>query len=374
MINMINRGFENLTQRSIFYFVATCPSFYPSGSLAVSEKEQKETSNFIKEVYERLYLEPALLGFKLLPDDSLGDKEQHKDKPELATAIRKIIKRTDDFMALLWSISLKGTADGHTLTVNKNEVRIKPSDERILTAIGVKTSQLDNSYLFSFPIITNGLSLLAKISPANVKPSKDGNQKPYLLFSRGVFDVTAPWSREIFGNMLEDRRPFDNLFNFLDQNGYQRIDNKEYDNKISIDYIKNYGNPEAELKAAWGERTRGGIEVVYEELRKNPLLISLRLPYFREILENTDRMSEPVRDFIIATTKKCDGCRYCVQTDKTGKRPFAFITIDTHKLCPMYPGFSFQWRTLENKTTENIIEVLQFIDVIFANRCPRKPN
>ncbi len=79
-------------------------------------------------------------------------------------------------------------------------------------------------------------------------------------------------------------------------------------------------------------------------------------------------MSEKVKRFILDTSKRCDGCRYCVQTDKTGKRPLAYVTVENDKLCPLYPGFSYIWRTLDNSVVDDIIEMLKFIDTMFAER------
>jgi hypothetical protein len=252
--------------------------------------------------------------------------------------------------------------------VNKSDSGIKPSGIRQLAAFGVQAEKLEDSYQVSFPVPASGLKLLAEISLSKANPQKWGINRPYLLFSRGIFDIESPWSREVFGNMLPDRRPFDRLIDFLEQNGYRRIDNKEYLNNISLDYIKNYGNPEDEVKSAWGERTHSGIEVIYEELRKNQFVIALRLPYFKEILQNPDRMNERVKNVVLSTTKKCDGCRYCVQTDKTGKRPLACIAVDGQNLCPLFPGFQYRWKTLDDGIVDDIIRMLNLIDELFAER------
>lgn len=368
MQNMINKSFENLAQRSIYYSLATYPSFYSINSDYANTDEQKAAYKFIKGIYERLYENPALLGFKLVTDDGFGDWELQKAKPELAPAIRSIIKKLEEFVAMLWSISINGQAEENILAIKKHDVELKPLFIKQLAAFGVKASKKEDEYVLEFPFNVKGLKLLAGVSAQNEKPSKDGKQKPYLLFSRGIFDVTAPWSREVFSNMFADRNPFDTLIDFLEQNGYKRIDNKEYNNQISLDYIKSYGKYEDELKWAWAERTHSGIEVVYEEIKKNQPLISLRIPYFGEILKDSEKMNQQVKDFVISRTKKCDGCRYCVQTDKTGKRPFAYISIDEYKLCPLFAGFQYRWKSLNDKTVEGMIEMLKFIDEIFADR------
>lgn len=368
MESMINKSFDNLAQRSIYYFLATYPSFSSINSGYANTDDQKAAYEFIKGIYEKLYENPALLGFKLVPDDSFGDWVPQKSKPDLAPAIRSVIKKVEEFIAVLWGASVYGQAEGNLLVVKKHDVEIKPSFLKQLAAFGVISSRKENEYVLEFPFNVKGLKLLAGVSVQNAKPPKEGKQKPYLLFSRGVFDVTAPWSREVFGNMFVDRNPFDTLIDFLEQNGYKRIDNKEYNNQISLDYIKCYGKPEDELKWAWAERTHSGVEVVYEEIKKNQPLISMRIPYFREVLINNGKMNQQVKDFVISNTKKCDGCRYCVQTDKTGKRPFAYVSIDEYMLCPLFAGFQYRWKSLDDKRVKGIIDMLQFIDEIFADR------
>ena len=49
-----------------------------------------------------------------------------------------------------------------------------------------------------------------------------------MLFSRGVFNVEASWTGEVFGNMFKNRQTFKKLITFPEQNAYTRIDNKEY--------------------------------------------------------------------------------------------------------------------------------------------------
>ncbi len=368
MKNMINKSFENLAQRSIYYFLATYPSFYHVNFADAAYEEQKAAYEFIKGIYKKLYQEPALLGLKAATDDSFGDWEIQKEKPTLAPAIRGNIKKIEDFIALLWRISIEGQAENTTMVLSKAEVELKPSQIKQLQAFGVKVSKLPEEYNLEFPCQVMGLKLLAKISSKNAKPPKDGKQKPFLLFSRGVFDVAAQWSSEVFGNMLGDRKSFDMLIEYLEQNSYKRIDNKEYNNQISLDYIKCYGNPEDEIKWAWGERTRGGIEAIYEEIKQNQPLISLRIPYFTDILKSSDRMNPQIKEFVVSTSKKCDGCHYCVQTDKTGKRPFAFIEVENSKLCPLYAGFQYRWKMLNEHTVKGMIEMLKLIDELFADR------
>lgn len=368
MQSMINQDFENLAQRSIYNFIATYSPFYPIKSTEVSTEEQRNAYDFIKNIFERAYENPVLIGLKIEPDDSYGNWELHKTKPKLAPAIRDNIKKLEELINVLWSVSLNGHIQGETIMIKQEEIDLKSSLIKKLSAIGLVVTKLEDSYVFHFNFSPKGLKLLAEISLKNEKVSKDGHPKPYLLFSRGVFDAEATWLQEVFGTMFVDRKPYDRLMTFLQVNNYQRIDNKEHSPQISIDYIKCYGKIDDPLKAAWGERTHGGIEFTYEECRKHQSLIGLRIPYFSEILKNHEKMNEKLKGLVIYKNKKCDGCRYCVQTDKTGKRPFAFVDIDGHKLCTMFAGFMYVWRELDDLGTDCIIEMLTFIDELFADR------
>lgn len=369
MINMISKNFENLAQRSIYYFLATFPSFRAIGSPQATESQQKKAYDFIRSIYEKLYDDPTLLGLKLEQDDSFDDWEPQKIKLKLAPKIRGNIKKVEEFIYTIYQIVTMGKSEEDTIIIGSIELPLKPSIIKQLGYFGIQTHRSEESYLHTFPIETvKGLQLLAKISAENVKPSWDGKQKFYLLFSRGVFDVQAPYTREIYRSMFDDKKAMDKLIDYLDEAGYTRIDNKESGNSISLDYIRNYGNPDEALKWAWGERTRGGVEFVYEEIRKNQVMFSLRVPYFGEVLKNADKMNAKLKSFVVNTSKKCDGCRYCVQTDKTGKRPFIAVKVDEYKICPLFCGFQYRWRTINEGIVDNAIEMLKFIDEIFEER------
>ena len=336
-MNMINQTFDNLPQRSIYYFLATYPSFTPVESAEATITEQKNAYDFIKSIYEKLYADPSLLGFKTIPDDALGEWELQKSKPGLVPKIRTVINKTEEFINVIFNIALSGD----------NALEIKPA----------MLKKLAN---FTFPENTlNGLALLAKISGEN-SPTR----KPYLLFSRGVFDVTAPYTQEVFGDMLPDRTAFDKLIAYLEENQFIRVDNKPINNQIALDYIKNYGDPNAELKSAWAERTHSGIEVTYDETKKYQPLFSMRVPHFNTLLKQSDKMNDTVKKFVTQTSKKCDACRYCVLTDKTGNRPLMFIPVDEYNICPFFCGFQYRWKTLNVDTVTNIIEMLKFIDEV----------
>lgn len=367
MQNMIGKDFDNLPQRSIYYFLSTMPSFRPIKSNEASEDQQRSAYYFIKGVYEKLYNDPTLLGFKLEPDDSFSDWEMQKTKPNLPVKIRGTIKKVEEFLSFLYTISLNGKRDGDVFILPMPNYQIKRSVMKQLQTFDVAVAENGSNYSVTFPHqVSAGLALLARISCENTAEEHEGRRKHYLLFSRGVFDAGSKYTREVFGSLSANLDAFIKLTDFLERRRYTRVDCRKH--HISLDYVKAYSNKDEPLRDNWAERIHGGIEICYEELRKNQLLIGLRIPYFAEILNSADKMPEKVKRFVLQRSKKCDNCRYCVQTDKTGTRPLIYKDVDGQQICPLFAGFQYQWRSMDEETVDNITAMLEYIDKQFKAR------
>lgn len=143
----------------------------------------------------------------------------------------------------------------------------------------------------------------------------------------------------------------------LERRGYRRVDCVD-GKKISLDYIKQHGKKAEPIKIAWAERTHSGISLTYEELRLAPCFLWLRMPMFMTVLQSMDSLPPRVAEFIAANTKTCDGCRYCVQTDKTGARPLACVKISGKNKCPHFPGFTMNWRAMPDGLDADILATL----------------
>ena len=87
-------------------------------------------------------------------------------------------------------------------------------------------------------------------------------------------------------------------------------------------------------------------------------------------------MSTKTRGFVINHTKKCDGCGYCVQTDKAGSRPLAYIQVnygrEKYNLCPYFPGYGFSWTTINDDLADQLIEMLSFMDKFIPKNTARR--
>ena len=95
-----------------------------------------------------------------------------------------------------------------------------------------------------------------------------------------------------------------------------------------------------------------------------PGVLWLRMPLYKTVLEQADALPASVRTFLADWTKTCDGCRYCVQTDKTHTRPLAAVQIDGKNKCPLYPSFSMNWRSLSPELYENILASLDATEAL----------
>ena len=85
---------------------------------------------------------------------------------------------------------------------------------------------------------------------------------------------------------------------------------------------------------------------------------------YKTVLACAERLPAGVLSFLADWTKTCDGCRYCVQTDKTGARPLAAIPLRGKNKCPLYPGFTMNWRELPGTLAENILAVLDALPAL----------
>ena len=110
-----------------------------------------------------------------------------------------------------------------------------------------------------------------------------------------------------------------------------------------------------------------GISALYDDYVENPKTLGLCIPGgMKPYLSAFDSMDSDLQEFVVQRTKKCDGCGYCVQTDKTGLRPLAFILINHEsgddKLCPYFPGYRYCWQNIDSTLVEKLMKMLSFMD------------
>jgi hypothetical protein len=279
--------------------------------------------------------------------------------------LKSILKTMEEFVAFLYNLGKIAYQKDETLFV-ENSNKIPKKYINILEQCNIFYSKNSTHMLFQskkYPELFYCWTWLST--------SPDHNRSHFISC---MFDKDHPYTKEIYSKLSNNEEVFQTLVLFLIKENYQRVDNR--DNKVNLDYIKEYDKKENTLKGAWSERTHGGISAEYDPLMGNPPLYSLRMPYYKTILQQTDKMPDDVKEFIVNTGKKCDDCRYCVQMDKTGQKALSFIVVinkdKEYKMCTYFPGFYYCWEKLDQNTVNNIISTLTFIDSTLKEKRSKK--
>lgn len=331
--------YANLEQRILNAYLAMFPEFVPAQSAEVSISEQKDFYDLMKRLYQLLFHDPSLVVPTLHEDDAFPSRyKKGYGKPELETNVLKIKNAVEKLLQTMFRIG-----QGSDLKPNKRQMKI-------LSALGIED--------------------LKKLPTAWVWMSNRPGAAQ-AAFTYCLFREDYVYSVDVYARLLGEE-VFRRLERWMISHGYKPYDITSENGKLTLAYA----NP------AWGsEPPRGGNEykimhtgicAQYDAYVGNPTALGLCIPYgMKNFLENFDSMNQKVKDFVIERTKKCDGCRYCVQTDKTGTRPLACMPISykqsEYKLCPYFPGYNYAWTSIDDKLVDNLIEMLAFMDT-FADR------
>ena len=333
--------FASLEQRMAQTYIDLFPQFVPDDNTAVSKAGQKDFYDLMKNLYALAFSEPLLFVPALHEDDVYPRRFNKKSygKPELEKNMKKFTKAVDD---LLQNMYLAGRGSG-----------VKFSKKQIEILARLKIENCEN--------------LPAAWKWMAGRPGAD-----IINFSHCFFKKDHPYTSGIFAPLIGEAA-FKKLEKQLVKMNYRRFD--VYGTTASSSpFTLIYANP------AWGgEDPKGflfkvkqtGIAISYEPNVKNPQVLGLCIPGgLKPYLGNFDAMDNELKNFVIAKTKKCDNCRYCVQTDKTGTRPLAAINVchenKNYSLCPYFPGFSYCWTAIDDTLADRLLSMLLFMDR-FAN-------
>ncbi len=344
--------YESNYARAAAGILATCAEKPASWQLLAAYE-------LITGIYKAVMADPAALGYKPLPDLWFEPWEQQRDRQKDVKAIRDPISKIEALINELFLLTRSALLDGSVLVLNDS---CKKPGRALKKALGAVGAILDGERISLPDGCAEGLRELADISEKNTIPITDSpiDDKAYLYFSRCVFEPESNWTARAFDKCMNTGGRLVSLCGELEKRGYTRIDCKD-GKRISLDYVKQYGKKDAPVKMSWADKAHCGIEITFEELRLEPGFIWLRMPGYKEVLERMDALPAGVRDFLAANTKTCDGCRYCVQTDKTGTRPLAAVSVNGHNKCPYFPSFSLNWRSLSAELAQNILSVLDAV-------------
>lgn len=344
--------YRNVYERAASLYESTCA---PCGNAAGHASVWKLMMQFY-EVFEK---KAELLGLAVTEDAPFSRWEQQKGRENDVKKLRSAMDKIMEFEDMLLSFVVASYRNERGLFVSKDAIKLKKLFFLVLEQAAVEYEKGAEIGILLDKECAIGLQELATHAINHAKDT-DGTihrDRALTYFSRIVFDDNKDWLVEHFDVFLNAGGELKILCAELEARGFYRsvyIDGR----RLTLNYLKNYVKNPGPLKMSFGERTRLGIEIAIEDYRETPAILSLRIPFYTEVLKEVSDFSEKDRSFAMSHTKTCDGCRCCVRTDKSNTRPLAAITIEAEKKCPMYPSFSYSFVELDEKLRIQILSIM----------------
>ncbi len=318
----------------------TFPPFHPQET-SCSLREQQIFYDLMHNLYRLACDEPCLFVNELHMDDvyTVRFNKSSEGKPDLMKNMRLFIKAVDDLLSIMFQMG-----------ANKETAKVSKRNREILARLGIREP--------------------GPLPPAWVWMCTR-EKADTLSFSKCLFDPNYAYTRDIFPRLLGDRIAFQNLENWMNERGYELF---EYlDGGISMDYANPAWDKDPPRGGFQFKVRHTGIAVNYDRWVKDPAVLGLCIPNgMKDYLAAFLDMTEQLQSFVTGQSKQCDACDYCIQTDKTGRRPRAFVPVTykakKYNICPLFPGYSYCWTALDVDVVDNIIEMLSFMDGFLERR------
>lgn len=345
--NKVGKSFDNLAQRIIYAYKCTYPDFMPVNHSEVSQESQKQMHGFLGDTLCNIYDDPTIINIKIEPDDYYENNALNKSKPELIVSMKKVEKKLIDFYKLLYGIGESGRIDGDKLYVSKEEFKITRNKLAQLGEVGILSESNENDvilYSEKYPDLFPAFQLLCQTHALE----KERFPKGLLMFMYCIYDLENYKAVNIYGDASQNRECISELEDYFQGKSYISL----YKHG-GLCYEKEH--PDKQL---------GYINISFEWHKKDQMQYDLRVPNFRLLLNHYDEMDDELKGFVFSRTKKCNGCGYCTQTDKSGKRKPLTMALEyngqTVGKCPLYPNL--RWRTINNGIARDMKKIMDFAE------------
>lgn len=327
-------SFKNLEQRMAQTYLDTFPEFKSAGE-GCGLKEQQVFYNLLQNLYRLAFELPELFVPRLHEDDVYINRfsKVSENKPDLQTNMKMFTGSVDGLLEVMFRMGKSGES-----------VKLNNRQKVILQKLG----------------IGDGKTLPAAWTWMSARPGAN-----LLAFSRCLFDNDHSYVSGVYARLLGDKAAFLRLENWLKEHGYQRY--QYLDGRMSMTYANPVWDKSPPAAGNQFKIKHTGVSFSYDLWFNKPAVAGLCIPGgLKPYLEIFQDMDEKLQRFVASSTKQCDGCNFCIQTDKTGKRPRAFFTLKynskTLNLCPLFPGYSYCWTSLYENTVDDITAMLDFMD------------
>lgn len=320
----LGQPFENLGKRIIYAYLATYPKFKPVENCGVSELSQRQMYDFLYESIEIIYNDLSIANIAEEPDECYENWELNNKKPELILKMQKIEKNFFDFYEYFVKIGLYGEVINTEMIIKKSDMKITQKTKDKLVLFGLECNEtkeiisfIHNKYKELFPAwkLHCSVPVEGKIRTQNM-----------MIFLYGTYGDKKYTAAEMFGRLCNPEL-ISELERYFSEKGFNFANNE-----MRVAYEKEFP-----------KKQKAYMYIYYDWRKKNQMVFEFKVPQFSTVIKYYDQMDEDLKTLIFYRTKTCDGCGYCTQTDKTGKRPRLALPLSLKEQsllkCPLFPAF-----------------------------------
>lgn len=336
--NKLGQSFENLGKRIIYAHLAAYPDFKFEVDCGASEQSQREMYDFLYDSIEIIYNDLSIINLEEEPDECYENWQLNNAKPELILRMEKIEKNFFNLYEYLYKIGLLGEPQDDRLVLRKSDMKITKKIKDKLSLLGLVCDETKDSIIFTH----NKYKQLIPAWKLHCSVPKDGKIRTQNMmnFLHGTFSSKQYTAAEMFKKICNFEQ-ISQLERYFSEKGYVLTKDE-----MRVAYEKEYP-----------KKQRAYMRIFFDWRKKNQMVFEFKVPHFSTLIKSYDKMDNELKELVFHRTKNCDGCGYCNQTDKTGKRPILALPLTlnekTLSKCPLYPAFVW------HDTDETMINVIK---------------
>ncbi len=346
--NKNGKSFDSLAKRVAYGYKSILPDFIPIEEVGVSEVSQRHMHGFLHDVISIIYENPAIINLPEVKDDFYENWELLNSKAELIGTMRKTETALLDFYAYLYKLGKCGEVRDNKLYVSKDKMKFVKKRLIQLQNFGLMNeSDADVTvfYCSKYPELFPAWKLLCKAELVSVR-----HDIGKFIFC--MYDISKYRAEQLFGNVTSSRAYIADLEGYFKDKGYS----------YSFDDYGIYWEKE------YAEKKKGKADFFFDCKRRDQMTYAFHIPSFRQMLTYYNKMDSELKELTFSRAKKCDGCGYCTQTDKSGKRKPVAMTLEyngqSSEKCPLWPNLT--WKYIDEREVKIIKKLFEFYESISA--------
>lgn len=345
------QSFENLGKRIIYPYLAVYPDFKQVTDDSASENSQRQMYDFLYESIAAIYSDLSLIGIPHEEDDYYEYWQPISSKPELNAKTQKIRKLFFSFFEYLIRMGQAGEVLQEGMLIRKDMLVIPNKMKNRLSLFGLTYMENKCDYVFThnkYKEIFPAWKLYSSNADTLKISARDVHD-----FLRGQVEGKQNTAAVMFGK-VRDAAFISQLEEFFMQKGY----NCKHDH-LRVVYEKEYA-----------DKQKAFMNIYYDSRKLEQMIFEFRSPQLSKVLKYYGQMDDELKALVFNRTKICDGCGYCTQTDKSGKRKHLALTLELDgeikPKCPLFP--SFVWDHVNGKIIKLIKKLYDFSEEILYGK------